>query len=141
MSGGLTTVLYNAAVVRQQDLFSMSDEDVLTDLAINVAGGVHVIRAAVSQFASSGGTILVIGGGLAVTPHESYASLGIGKAALRNLVQALAEPLAAKNIRIATLTVSTLVSPGSKDATAIADSYWAIATDKTVGWEATYPEA
>lgn len=51
---------------------------------------------------------MITGGGLGVLPHASYASLGVGKAALRNIVQALAEPLAEQNIRI---TVTRAVLP------------------------------
>ena len=140
-AGKLDVVLYNAAVVRQQDLFSMSDAEVTDDLAINVAGGLHTIRAAVQHFGTDGGTILITGGGLGVSPHESYASLGVGKAALRNIVQALAAPLALRNIRIATATVATLVSPGSPEAQGVADTFWGLATDPTTGWEAVFPAA
>mgnify|MGYP000883512236 CR=1 FL=1 len=97
IAGGLTALLYNAAFVRQQDLFSMSDAEVDSDLAVNVAGGVYAIRAAVEFFGTRGGTVLVTGGGLGVTPHYSYASLGMGKAALRNLVQGLVPQLTERN--------------------------------------------
>lgn len=140
ITGGLSAIHFNAAVVRQQDLFSMSDDEVTDDLAINVAGGLHAIRAATALFGPRGGTILVTGGGLAIAPHESYASLGIGKAALRNGVQALVDPLAARGVRIAMVTVSTLVSPGSAEAVDVADRFWQLATDETAPWEVTYPE-
>jgi NADP-dependent 3-hydroxy acid dehydrogenase YdfG/quinol monooxygenase YgiN len=140
ITGGLAAIHFNAAVVRQQDLFSMSDAEVDSDLAINIAGGLHTIRAAVAQFGERGGTILVTGGGLGITPHESYASLGVGKAGLRNIVQALAEPLAAKNIRIATATVATLVAPGSQEAADVADIFWYLATAADTPWEAVYPK-
>lgn len=139
LTGGLSVVHFNAAVVRQQDLFSMTDADINSDLAINIAGGLHTIRSAVGQFGDRGGTILVTGGGLAVTPHESYASLGVGKAGLRNMVQALAKPLADRNVRIALATVATLVSPGSKEASDVADIFWRLATEPNAGWEAVYP--
>ena len=137
--GGLTTVLYNAAVVRQQDLFSMTDADVTDDLAVNVAGGLHSIRAAVAEFGDRGGTILVTGGGLALDPHAEWASLGVGKAALRNLVQGLATPLAERGIRIAMATVATLVDPGSAHADGVAETLWQLANDPSSHWEATYP--
>lgn len=140
ITGGLSAVHFNAAIVRQQDLFSMSDDEVTDDLAVNVAGGLHAIRAATALFGARGGTILVTGGGLAIDPHESYASLGIGKAALRNGVQALVDPLAAKGIRIAIVTVSTLVSPGSAEAVDVADRFWQLATGETATWEVVYPE-
>jgi NAD(P)-dependent dehydrogenase (short-subunit alcohol dehydrogenase family) len=138
LTGGLTTVLYNAAVVRQQDLFSMADREITEDLAINIAGGLHTIRAATSMFGTRGGTILVTGGGLGITPHASYASLGVGKAGLRNIVQALAEPLGSQGIRIAIATVATLVAPNSAEARGVAETMWKLATDPQSGWEAIY---
>jgi NAD(P)-dependent dehydrogenase (short-subunit alcohol dehydrogenase family) len=141
LSGGLTAVLYNAAHVRHQDLFSMSDAEVEGDLAVNVAGGLHTIRAAVGLFEGHGGTILVTGGGLALAPHPDYASLGLGKAALRNLVEGLAPPLETRGIRLRMATVATLVSPGSAEATGVADVIWALATDQEAGWERVYPTA
>ncbi|WP_200938009.1 SDR family NAD(P)-dependent oxidoreductase [Sphingopyxis sp. Root1497] len=140
MTGGLSAVHFNAAVVRQQDLFSMSDDEVISDLAVNVAAGLHSIRAAAAQFGTRGGTILVTGGGLAIAPHESYASLGIGKAALRNGVQALVDPLASKGIRIAMVTVSTLVAPRSIEAEEVANHFWDLATNEAPAWEVVYPD-
>lgn len=139
IAGGLTAIHYNAALVRQQDLFSMSDEEVASDLAVNLEGGLHAIRAAVAQFGTRGGTILITGGGLGVVPHPAYASLGVGKAGLRNIVQALAAPLAEQGIRIATATVATLVSPGSDEARGVADAFWHLATDHHTPWEVVYP--
>ncbi|WP_458098211.1 SDR family oxidoreductase [Roseomonas sp. WA12] len=139
LTGYLDVVHYNVAVVRQQDLFSMTDDEIAQDLAINVAGGLHAIRAAVTAFGDRRGTILVTGGGLAGSPHADYASLGLGKAALRNVVQGLAAPLAARGIRIAIATVATTVSPGSSEARDVAGLLWSLATDPGSTWEATYP--
>ncbi|MEI5682565.1 SDR family NAD(P)-dependent oxidoreductase [Mesorhizobium sp. CCNWLW179-1] len=139
LTGGLTAIHFNAALVRQQDLFSMTDDEVVSDLAINVAGGLHTMRAAAGQFGVRGGIILITGGGLAVTPHADWASIGLGKAALRNIVQAVTEPLAKRNIRIAIATVSTLVSPGSAEARGAANTFWDLATRPEAGWEAVYP--
>ncbi|ADG10868.1 SDR family NAD(P)-dependent oxidoreductase [Caulobacter segnis] len=141
LSGGLTAVLYNAAKVRQQDLFSMTDAEIDSDLAVNVTGGLHTIRAAAGLFEDRGGTILVTGGGLAVAPHSDWASLGLGKAALRNLVQGLAPALAERNIRIGMATVATLVAPASAEASGVADTLWSLATDPDADWEQTFPAA
>lgn len=142
LTDGLTAVHFNAAVVRQQDLFSMSDAAVVDDLAIDIAAGLHSIRAAVAQFRQrGGGTVLVTGGGLAIAPHADWAVLGLGKAALRNLVQALAVPLAAEGIRIATVSVATLVAPGSAQAVGVADSLWQLATAADAPWELSFPAA
>lgn len=139
MTGGLDAVLYNAAVVRRQDLFSMTDVEVESDLAVNVAGGLHVIRAAAGLLEGRGGTILVTGGGLALSPHADWASLGLGKAALRNLAQGLAPALAERGIRIGLATVATLVALGSAEAAGVADTLWTLTTDPSSGWERTFP--
>jgi NAD(P)-dependent dehydrogenase (short-subunit alcohol dehydrogenase family) len=140
LSGGLTAVLYNAAHVRRQDLFSMTDAEIDSDLAVNVTGGLHVIRAAVDLFEGREATILVTGGGLALAPHADWASLGLGKAALRNVVQGLVPALAERNIRIGLATVATLVAPASAEATGVAETLWTLATDPN-GWEQTFPAA
>lgn len=143
LTGGLTTVLFNAAVVRQQDLFSMSDAEVEGDVTVDITAGLHTVRAAERLFTGrpGGGTILVTGGGLATAPHADYATLGLGKAALRNLVQGLAPQLASRGVRIATATVAALVAPGSDEAAAVARTFWTLATDPAAGWERTWPAA
>lgn len=138
LAGGLTVVHFNAAVVRIQDLFSMTDAEVTGDLAINVAAGLHTIRAAVALFSERGGTILVSGGGIATKPNAGAASLGVGKAAMRNVVEALVKPLAERSIRIATATVRAKVLPGSPEAVGVADTFWELATNPNAPWELEY---
>jgi NAD(P)-dependent dehydrogenase (short-subunit alcohol dehydrogenase family) len=141
LTGGLTVVHFNAGVVRNQDLFSMSDAEIASDLAIDVTAGFNTIRAATATFGARGGTILVTGGGLGVHPSADWALLGAGKAALRNMVQGLAEPMAERGIRIRIATVATLVSPGSDEASGAADVFWTLATDPNAPWESVYPAA
>lgn len=141
LTGGLTAVHFNAGVVRNQDLFSMNDAEIASDLAIDVTAGFNTIRAATELFGTRGGTILVTGGGLSVHPSADWAVLGAGKAALRNMVQGLAGPLSEQNIRIRIATVATLVSPGSNEASGAADVFWTLATDPNAAWEAVYPAA
>jgi len=141
LTGGVTVVHFNAGVVRNQDLFSMSDTEVASDIAIDVSAGFNTIRAATEVFGSRGGTILVTGGGLGVQPSADWAVLGAGKAALRNMVQGLAAPMAEQGIHIRIATVATLVSPGSNEASGAADVFWTLATDPDAAWEAVYPAA
>lgn len=139
LTGGLTAVHFNAGVVRNQDLFSMTDAEVASDLAIDVTAGFNTVRAATELFGTRGGTILVTGGGLGIHPSADWAVLGAGKAALRNMVHGLAEPLAEQGIRIRLATVATLVSPDSDEASGAANIFWTLATDPNAAWEAVYP--
>ena len=141
LTGGLTVVHFNAAVVRIQDLFSMTDAEVTDDLAINVAAGLHTIRSAVGLFSDRGGTILVTGGGIATVPNPNAVSLGVGKVALRHAVQALVKPLAERGIRIATATVRERILPGSPESCGVADLMWRLAIDPTAPWELDYRAA
>jgi NAD(P)-dependent dehydrogenase (short-subunit alcohol dehydrogenase family) len=141
VSGGLTAVLYNAANVRNQELSTISDAEIDSDIAVNISGGLHTVRGAMDLFKHRPGTILVTGGGFALSPHPAYAGLSAGKAALRNLVQGLAPELAAKNIRIATATVATLVAPDSPEAHGVAETFWELATGNEARWEMMYPVA
>jgi short-subunit dehydrogenase len=134
-------VHFNAAVVRIQDLFSMTDAEVTGDLAINVAAGLHTIRAAVGLFGDRGGTILVTGGGIATVPNPNAVSLGVGKVAMRHAVQALVEPLAERGIRIATATVREKILPGSPESAGVAELMWRLATNPTAPWELDYRAA
>jgi NAD(P)-dependent dehydrogenase (short-subunit alcohol dehydrogenase family) len=139
LTGGVTTVLYNASIVRQQDLFSMTDADIQSDLAINVGGAFFTVRTAAETFGSRGGVLLITGGGFAVHPNADWMSLSVGKAGVRALAQALAPELAKTNIRVGMMTVSTLVSPGSKEATEVAEGFWALANSTGTDWETVYP--
>ena len=141
LTGGLTVVHFNAAVVRIQDLFSMTDAEVTSDLAINVAAGLHTIRAAVGLFGDRGGTILVTGGGIATKPNANAASLGVGKAAMRNVVEALVKPLTERGIRIALATVREKILPDSSESVGVAEVIWELATNPTAPWELDYRSA
>lgn len=141
LTGGLTAVHFNAGVVRNQDLFSMTDAEIVSDLSIDVTAGFNTIRATTELFGTRGGTILITGGGLGIHPSADWAVLGAGKAALRNIVQGLAEPLGQQGINIRIATVATLVSPGSDEASGAADVFWILATDPNAAWEAVYPAA
>lgn len=129
LTDGLTVVQFNAAMVRIQDLFNMKDAEVTGDLAINVAAGLHTIRTAVGLFDDRGGTILVTGGGIATAPNPNAVSLGVGKVAMRHVVQALVNPLAERGIRIATATIREKVLPGSSEPAGVADLMWRLAID------------
>jgi len=63
--------------------------------------------------AAGSGTIIFTGGGLALDPMSQFASVGIGKAALRNLAQSLAKELKPEGIHVATVTICGMVKAGT----------------------------
>jgi hypothetical protein len=82
------------------------------------------------------GAILLTGGGFALAPHPDYLSLSIGKAGIRALAVGLFEPFRKKGIHVASLTISALVSPESKEAAAIGDHFWHLYNQPKDAWTA-----
>jgi short-subunit dehydrogenase len=80
------------------------------------------------------GTILLTGGGYSLKPNPEYLSLSIGKAAIRALTYGLFDSLKATGIHVATVTVEALVSPGSKDAAAVAEHFWQLHSQPRGSW-------
>jgi hypothetical protein len=93
------------------------------------------------MIANKSGTILLTGGGYAVNPHPDYISLSIGKAGVRALTLDLFDSFKEKLVNIASVTVSTNVSPESKEALDISESFWKLYNENSGTWtaELTYP--
>ncbi len=106
-----------------------------SDLAVNIGGALVAAHAVAPKMTERGsGTILFTGGGFALEPHPEYLSLSIGKAGIRALAHGLFESMKAKGIHVATVTVAAFVNPGSKDAAAVADHFWALHSQPEGSW-------
>jgi short-subunit dehydrogenase len=118
-------VLYNVAQLTPDDLLSAAPEDLLRAHTVDVVGGVVAAQVAVPAMrASGGGTLLFTGGGLADQPHPGIATLSLGKLGLRGVANLLGAQLAEDGIRVRTLTVNGMVSPGTPfDPEHIAERY------------------
>jgi phosphotransacetylase len=53
---------------------------------------------------------------------------------LRAAAQALFEPMKQRGVHVATVSVSTLVSPGSPQADAVAQAFWALHAQPGGAW-------
>ncbi|MBV8673618.1 MAG: SDR family NAD(P)-dependent oxidoreductase [Acidobacteriaceae bacterium] len=132
----LTVVHYNAAAMQTTDVFETPMETIERNLRVDIAGAL----AAVKYFAPymeerRKGTVLLTGGGFALSPNAEYLTLSIGKAGIRCMVEALFPQLAAQGIHIATLTVMRVVSPGSEDAMEAAEAFWKLYSQPEGQWE------
>jgi NAD(P)-dependent dehydrogenase (short-subunit alcohol dehydrogenase family) len=107
-------LLYNAAALRSGRPLGMSREDVVHDFRVNVAGALTAVQHVAPGMRARGqGTILLTGGGLSLKPLTGYASLSLGKAALRNLAHTLADELQPEGIHVATVTIAGFIKPGT----------------------------
>lgn len=140
--GAVDVMHYNAANLRNATLAAQPLETLVSDLAVNIGGALAAAKTVLPCMADrKQGTILLTGGGFALAPHPDFLSLSIGKAGIRALAQGLFEPSKAQGVHVASVTVATLVQPDSKEATGIAEAFWALHSQKPESWsvEATYP--
>lgn len=138
--GPVDVLNYNAAVIRQAGLMELSSEAFAADLATDVVGAFHALRAALPIMASRGrGTVILSGGGLAIDPWPDYLTLSVGKAGLRALATAVAKDREFADIHIAHVILHVAIDPeaGRK----IADLYWELAQEEKGHWrtEVTFP--
>lgn len=123
--GDPEVVIYNPAAHAVGKPTSLNTEQLAADFRVNVAGALVSVQEAAPAMKTRGrGTILLTGGGFAHEPAANYASLSLGKAALRNLTFSLAQELGAFGIHVATVTVYGFVQSGTHfDPARIADAY------------------
>ncbi len=101
--------------------------------AIDVLGAYTCINQTLGEeFSRKNGTVLITGGGLALSPHASYLPLSMDKAALRAMVQALHPVLQEQNVFIGSIQVCGLIGGSEKYMPEkIAGLFWKLYQDRT----------
>lgn len=124
--GAASVLVYNAAGVRYKPLSQLSAAELNADLSISIGGALASSQAVLPGMRAVGaGTLLFTGGGFAFEPMAAMASLGVGKAGLRNLAFSLFADLKDSGIHAATVTIAGMVKPGTPfDPDKIAEAYW-----------------
>lgn len=134
--GPPSVLVYNAALLTTGTPSTLAPSRVIAEFTVNVVSALAAAQAVLPDMRAAGrGTILLTGGGFAFEPHPNFASLALGKAALRNLSHSLFKELTPEGIHAATVTVCGLIKPGTPfDPDAIADTYWALHTQPAGAW-------
>ena len=108
-------LIYNAASVHKSRPLALDVESLMHELRVNVGGALTAAQAVSPVMRAAGaGSILFTGGSLADAPSATYASLSMGKAALKNLTHTLAQELGEHGIHVATVTVHGFVQAGTR---------------------------
>lgn len=130
--GDADVLVYNAAIARLDQPSELDPATMMKDLAVNVAGALVSAQEVLPEMRRRGrGTIIFTGAELATNPNLQYASLGIGKAGLRNLAIALGDELEVEGVHVAMVTVNDFVRPGARlDPATVAESYWTLYTQE-----------
>lgn len=125
--GEAAVVLYNAAAVHVIDIFEEDWRTIRQQMDVNVGGAFTLAKRLLPEFLRrKTGKLFFTGGGFALQPSPQWTSLSVGKAALRNLVQALAGRVAGAPVHVATLTVCGFVKEDDPryNPDAIAEQFW-----------------
>lgn len=135
--GAPEVLVYNAAVLRQGLASRTSPETLVDDFRVNVASAAAAVQAVLPAMKERrAGTILLTGGGLALDPYPTYASLAIGKAGIRSLALCLYKELSPMGIHVSTVTICGFIRPGTAfDADVIAGRYWELHLQSHEVWE------
>lgn len=123
--GDPQVLIYNAAASHPEVPTQITPERLVDEFRVNVGGALMAAReVAPAMIKAKKGTILFTGGGFAYEPSMKYASLSLGKAALRSLTYTLAQELGAHGVHVATVTVHGITQTGtSLDPARIAQTY------------------
>ena len=106
---------YNAVVATAALPSALEPQRLAADLQVDVIGALAAVQAVLPALRQRGGSLLFTGGGMAHHPVPAVASIGIGKAALRNLVLSLAQELADQRpaIGVGMVTIQGQVAAGT----------------------------
>jgi short-subunit dehydrogenase len=126
--GAPGVIVYNAVMGAPDRLLSSSAAHLQTAYSVDVIGAIVVAQVAAPAMRAAGfGTILVTGGGFADHPIPALATVSLGKAALRSAATMLGADLGPDGIRVATLTITAAIVPGTAfDPERIAERYWEV---------------
>lgn len=137
--GHIDALHFNPSVFRHSDPLHLTAAELLQDVHVGVAALLTTVRAARPAM-SSGARITVTGSMAADRPWHEACSLGVQKAALRNLVLSLDRTLAPDGIRAVSLTVNGTLAPDSPfSPERVADALYAAATTPAQDWRAEVP--
>ena len=134
-TGRVDVLHFNPSVFRHKDPLQLSPDELLEDVRAGVGGLLTAVQAA-RPFMSAGGRVTATGSMAADRPWNEAASLGVQKAALRNLVKSLDTTLAPDGIRAVSVTVRGTLERGTAfDPDRVAEAIYAAATRDDDEWK------
>lgn len=125
--GHAEVIVYNAAAVSVMDILDQSWDTIKTQMGTTVGGYFNLMKMVLPYcIKENKGKLFVTNGGFALAGDPQWTSLSVGKAALRNLVQAFQKKAEGTDVHIAQVTVCGFVSPEDDkyNPNAIAEQYW-----------------
>jgi 2-C-methyl-D-erythritol 4-phosphate cytidylyltransferase len=98
--GGIDDVIVTAGILRIGEIAAQSAEEILETVAVNLAGSLLAARAAHPHLAASKGTLTLFTSSSFTRGRARYAAYSATKAAVVNMMQALADEWVGDGIRV-----------------------------------------
>jgi NAD(P)-dependent dehydrogenase (short-subunit alcohol dehydrogenase family) len=138
-AGRIDVLHFNPSAWREKDPLHLTVDELFEDLRLGVAPLLPAVQAA-RPFMSEGARVLVTGSAAADKPWHEAASLGVQKAAVRNLVTSIDATLAPDGIRAVCVQVNGLLAKeGPFAPPAVADALYAATVRPNEGWTPQVP--
>jgi len=124
------------AAIRKDSAIGGDDQDWATGTAIRVLGARVAANAVLPELRDGRGSLLFTGGGFALHPSKEYASLSVGKAALRAYVQVLHDQLAGTGVHATVVTITKGIGSEPRfEAAALARAYLQLHHQPQAEWQ------
>ncbi|BDT94697.1 MULTISPECIES: SDR family NAD(P)-dependent oxidoreductase [Nocardia] len=131
--GRIDVLHFNPSVFREADPLRLSVPELIEDFTVGAAALLPAVQAA-RPFLSEGARVLVTGSAAADKPWHRAASLGVQKAAVRNLVTSLDATLAPEGIRAVAVQINGVLGEGAFTRDRVAAALHAAATRPAEEW-------
>jgi NAD(P)-dependent dehydrogenase (short-subunit alcohol dehydrogenase family) len=129
-------LVYNVGVVRQDSATGGDDQYWADATAANVLGARVAADAVLPELLDGRGSLLFTGGGWALHPSKEFASLSVGKAALRAYVQVLHDELAGTGVHATTVTITQALGSDARfEPDAVAQAYLDLDNQPETEWQ------
>jgi len=137
--GRIDVLHFNPSAWREKDPLHLTVPELLEDVVLGAGALLPAVQAA-RPFMSSGARVLVTGSAAADKPSAAAASLGVQKAAVRNLVTSLDATLAPDGIRAVAVQINGVLGrEGAFSPPPIAAAMWAAVTRPDDEWSPHVP--
>lgn len=137
--GRIDVLHFHPSVWREKDPLQLTVPELLEDVAVGAGALLPAVQAA-RPFMRGGARVLVTGSAAADKPWHRAASLGVQKAAVRNLVTSLDATLAPDGIRAVAVQINgVLAQDGPFSPPPIAEAMWQAVTRPDDGWTPHVP--
>ncbi len=131
--GRIDVLHFNPSVFREADPLRLTVAELIEDVTVGAGALLPAVQAA-RPFLSDGARVLVTGSAAADKPWHRAASLGVQKAAVRNLVTSVDATLAPEGIRAVAVQINGVLGEGAFTRDRVAEALYTAATRPAEGW-------